>query len=82
MFQFHKGTIKPVRAYLYVHDLQMFQFHKGTIKPDNDAIGAPTEPTFQFHKGTIKPLVTDVLESVGHSFNSIKVRLNPIRTKT
>ena len=32
-FQFHKGTIKPIRHRLIRKILLIFQFHKGTIKP-------------------------------------------------
>ena len=33
LFQFHKGTIKPLRGLCVLHGAYEFQFHKGTIKP-------------------------------------------------
>ena len=33
LFQFHKGTIKPVYRDASIRSIRVFQFHKGTIKP-------------------------------------------------
>ena len=33
VFQFHKGTIKPVTIRTKEFGTKRFQFHKGTIKP-------------------------------------------------
>ena len=33
LFQFHKGTIKPLSSDGVVESSIKFQFHKGTIKP-------------------------------------------------
>ena len=55
LFQFHKGTIKPLWCQHHTAALHTFQFHKGTIKPDFDCKDQFVDYKFQFHKGTIKP---------------------------
>ncbi len=55
LFQFHKGTIKPISRTRRHREILQFQFHKGTIKPEPSPSLPPPPPEFQFHKGTIKP---------------------------
>ena len=57
VFQFHKGTIKPVAPSAAGWRWLPFQFHKGTIKPGQLLAQSVAHHGFQFHKGTIKPLV-------------------------
>ena len=58
----------------------VFQFHKGTIKPVFRGRTRYDEKTFQFHKGTIKPFLQILLLKTLLYFNSIKVRLNLLKT--
>ena len=52
-FQFHKGTIKALRAKILLFFAIVFQFHKGTIKAFTTKWSSAIA-SFQFHKGTIK----------------------------
>ena len=61
LFQFHKGTIKPVGLTHHVDVALEFQFHKGTIKPRQLYYLFAAIGLFQFHKGTIKPIVPTFL---------------------
>ena len=60
----------------------LFQFHKGTIKTERSFARDNKGNSFQFHKGTIKTRPAATAIRVVPNFNSIKVRLKPIRTKT
>ena len=59
LFQFHKGTIKPVNHEELADTFYKFQFHKGTIKPCKFTADTYGIVIFQFHKGTIKPFQRD-----------------------
>ena len=76
LFQFHKGTIKPIKLPLSSDASNPFQFHKGTIKPQDNTLQVTATEMFQFHKGTIKPAFRVTTSAPCNCFNSIKVRLN------
>ena len=59
----------------------MFQFHKGAIRTLSRRWLQPS-PEFQFHKGAIRTCVSVSMSILVFSFNSIKVRLEHVRSKS
>ena len=58
-----------------------FQFHKGTIKTRMQPQHTIRRGRFQFHKGTIKTQENGETILPFDYFNSIKVRLKPVKSK-
>ena len=73
-----KVRLKPTDAVLQ-GGVAEFQFHKGTIETVNGTGEDGQASLFQFHKGTIETLVFESAASVETHFNSIKVRLKPLK---
>ena len=74
-FQFHKGTIRTLLAYLAPTSFFLFQFHKGTIRTIILNCLVSMSNIFQFHKGTIRTCIPATTIRAYPYFNSIKVRL-------
>ena len=80
VFQFHKGTIKPIRPILITFILIDFNSIKVQLSllllVHHEALSV-----FQFHKGTIKPMSTYSSYVSFSYFNSIKVQLSRVFTE-
>ena len=55
VFQFHKGTIKPLVCKELLTALQCFNSIKVRLNHELRLVTDILESVFQFHKGTIKP---------------------------
>ena len=75
-----KVRLKP-RNVILVLLFDEFQFHKGTIKTLSTKSVSITTKGFQFHKGTIKTFTPWAPAEGIPYFNSIKVRLKPVKSK-
>ena len=76
LFQFHKGTIKPVNHEELADTFYKFQFHKGTIKPTSPEAGSNFHSDFNSIKVRLNRYVFPLPLVMVINFNSIKVRLN------
>mgnify|MGYP006876182752 FL=1 len=76
LFQFHKGTIKPVNHEELADTFYKFQFHKGTIKPTSPEAGSNFHSDFNSIKVRLNLANLLLTLMVLLYFNSIKVRLN------
>ena len=56
-----------------------FQFHKGAIRTNNYLVSDDKLYIFQFHKGAIRTVIKANIKSICIYFNSIKVRLEPLK---
>ena len=78
------NSIKVRLEHAYNHLAQgyqtLFQFHKGTIRTDKTHRHMFTTNLFQFHKGTIRTVLTEPISNLSSYFNSIKVRLEPVKS--
>ena len=59
----------------------LFQFHKGTIRTQSVVPTVDSLSKFQFHKGTIRTSRAIKDAGIPCDFNSIKVRLEPLRPR-